>query len=295
MATIQFVFSKQLNKQFAAADGAPKFYIGSDVVYQGNHGLSNLQLIPNLIYKPDAYETPFGFWADFIYPTAMCESKGSYHCLNTYDRAAFTFTFMQFAAHIPNGDFVTYMRRLLQLPKAKDYFPFLELRNGFIWYNNGSSSAKQLEDASSSQALMNYLNPDKANLDQQELISAARMVHWSQNDPENRELQVSCAVELFKKNMKQNNTRYNLNGWPDYICQAICDIHHQGRARAGHVTAILTATTNRQTIYNNLLNVGGNVYAERIRTLKATHKQMMDAGKFGKKVYSAAAGDFVNT
>jgi hypothetical protein len=293
MPTIQFVFSNQLNKQFATADGGPKFYIGSDVVYQGNHGLSNLQLLPGLVYDPAAYEATFGFWADFVFPTAMCESRGSFHCLNTYDRAAFTFTFMQYAAHVPNGDFVTYMRRLLQLPKAKDYFPFLELRNGFIWYNNGAS-AKQLEDAASTQGLMNYLNPDKSNLDQQELISSARMVHWSQNDPANRELQVNCAVELFKKNMKQYNIRYNLNGWPDYICQAICDIHHQGRAKASHITSILTATTNRQTIYTNLLNVGGNVYAERIRTLKAAHKQLMDAGKLGKKVYNTAAGDFVN-
>jgi hypothetical protein len=293
MPTIQFVFSNQLSKQFATADGGPRFYIGSDVVYQGNHGLSNLQLVKGQVYAPASYEAPFGFWADFIYPTAMCESKGSFHCLNTYDRAAFTFTFMQFAAHVPNGDFVTYLRRLLALPKAKDYFPFLELRNGHVWYDNGTS-ANQLESDGSTQALMNYLNPDRANLDRQELISAARMVHWSQNDPANRELQVSCAVELFKKNMRQNNIRYNLNGWPDYICQAICDIHHQGRAKVSHITGILTATTNRQTIYTNLLNVGAGVYAERIRTLKATHKQLMDAGKFGKKVYNSASNDFVD-
>lgn len=293
MPTIQFTFSTQQSKQFATANGGPKFYIGSDVVYQGNHGLSNLQQIPGLIYDPATYDTQFGFWADFVYPTAMCESQGSFHCLNTYDRAAFTFTFMQYAAHVPNGDFVTYFRRLLALPNAKDYFPFLELRNGFIWYNNGNS-AKQLEDNSSTQGLMNYLNPDKTSLDNQELISSARFVHWSQNDAAHRQVQVECAMELFQKNMKLYNTRYNLDGWPDYICHAICDIHHQGRAKVSQIMAIMNATTNRQTIYTNLLNVGGGVYAERIRTLKAAHKKLMDAGKFGVKKYSAAASDFVN-
>jgi len=293
MPTIQFTFSSQLSKQYASANGGPRFYIGSEVVYQGNHGLSNLQQIAGQLYKPADYEAEFGFWAWFIHPTVMCESKGSFHCLNTYDRAAFTFTFMQYAAHVPKGDFVIFLRRLLQLPNAKDYFPFLELRDGFVWYNNGNSE-KQLENNTSTEGLMNYLNPDRRNLDKQELISSARMVHWSQNDPAHREIQVNCAVELFKKNMKQYDTRYNLDGWPDYICQVICDIHHQGRARSSLVTSILTATTNKQTIYTNLLNVGSGVYAERIRTLKATHKQLMDAGTFGKKVYSSAAGDFVN-
>lgn len=293
MPTIQFTFSNQLNKQFASANGAPRFYVGSDVVYQGNHGLTNLQQVAGQVYNPADYEATFGFWASFIYPTAKCESNGSFHCLNSYDRAAFTFTFMQYAAHVPNGDFVTYLRRLLQLPLAKDYFPFLELRNGFIWYNNGTSE-KQLESNASTQGLMDYLNPDKATVDKQELISAARMVHWSQNDPANRQLQVNCAVELFKKSMRTNNTRYNLDGWQDYICHAICDIHHQGRAKVSFIMDILQSSTNRQTIYTNLLNVGGNVYAERIRTLKAAHKLLLDSGKFGSKVYSSAAGDFVN-
>ncbi len=291
MATIQFVFSNQLNKIFTSANGSEKFYVGSEVVYQGNHGITNLQMVAGQVYDPTNYTAKYSFWADFIYPTAMCESNGLFHCLNTYDRAAFTFTFMQFAAHVPNGDFVKFFKALLQLPNAKSYFPFLELRSGRIWYVNGNTQ-NQLESDASTLALMNYLNPDRQNVDNQEKICCARMVHWSQNDAAHKDIQVKVGVDVFKANMVTNNIRYNLDGWPDYICHAICDIHHQGRAKVSFIMDILNSGNSRQTIYQNLLNVGGTVYAERIKTLKATHKKLMDEGRFGKRVYSASSSDF---
>jgi len=104
----------------------PKFVIGYRTMYEGNFGLFNTQVTQGLIYNPADYAAGFGFWAYFIHPTAMAESKGSYLCLNTYDRAKFTFSFMQYAAHVPNGDFVIFFRKLLALPNAADYFP----RNG---------------------------------------------------------------------------------------------------------------------------------------------------------------------
>lgn len=291
MPTILFTFSRLGRRHFATDDRNEKFLIATEVVYQGNHGLANSQTINGQVYDPAAAEAAHGSWAWFIYPTAICESNGSFHCLNSYDRAAFTFGFMQYAAHVANGDFVLFFRRLLQMPEAKDYFPFLELRDNRIWYKR-DANLSQLETATSSRELMRYLNPDAASVDTQELVCSARFVHWSQHSQAHRDLQVQTAMEHFKDAMRINHQRYNLDGWPDKICQAICDIHHQGRAKVAHIVDILRETGNRETIYKNLMNVGIEPYPERVRTLKAAHKKMMDEGRFGK-VYNAQTGEFV--
>ena len=289
MATIQFTIAKQEGKYFATA-GNVKFYIGSETVYEGNHGLYNYRLSDGPVYAPENYQDQFGYWAWFIYPTAMCESKGSFHCLNTYDRAAFTFTFMQYAAHVPNGDFVLYLRELLKLPAAKDYFPFLELKNDHVWYIR-NQMASQLEDANSTSALMKYLNSDSNNIDDQELITAARFVHWAQNSEDHRNIQVTTAISLFKENMKEYDIRFNLDGWPDYVCHAICDILHQGRAKYSLIHNLLVSSDNRETVYTKLVNIGAEHYADRIKTLKSVHKRLRDQGIFGK-FYNSANGEF---
>lgn len=78
-------------------------------------------------YYPDNYRDSYGFWADFIYPTALCESQGYFQRINTYDRARFTFGFFQHAVHEPNDNFVLLLRKLLSLPAAQTYFPDLIL------------------------------------------------------------------------------------------------------------------------------------------------------------------------
>lgn len=289
MPTILFELSNSQGKYFATT-GSTRFYIGSETVYQGRHGLFNTKVADGPIYRPQDYAGQYGFWASFIYPTAMCESKGSFHCLNTYDRAAFTFTFMQFAAHVPNGDFVKYLKELLQLPNARDYFPFLQLRDNHVWYVN-TSSQSQLESGASTTALMKYLNADSATVDHQEVITSARFVHWSQNSAEHRALQVKLGIQLFKDNMREYAVRFNLDGWPDYICLAICDILHQGRAKYSLIHSMLASSTNRETVYNNIVNIGGDLYTDRIRTLKAEIKKLRDGGVFGK-VYDQGSGEF---
>lgn len=291
MATIPFTISKELTKYYATT-AEKKFYIGSETIYKGNHGLFNYRLQDGPVYRPEDYVTNHHHWAWFIYPTAMCESKGSFHCLNTYDRAAFTFTFMQFAAHVPNGDFIIFMRKLLQLPEAKSYFPFLEFKNGRIWYVRSNHESQLEKDGIDGTApLMKYLNSDGKNIDDQELITAARFVHWAQNSEAHRELQVETAIRLFQMKLKEYSIRFNLDGWPDYICHTICDIFHQGRARYALVQEILTGSQNRETIYNQLVNIGSGIYDERVKTLKTVHKQLRTAGIF-TKVYNAATGEF---
>ena len=141
---ITFSFSQSGTSRFAQVigSGEPKFLVGKETVFQHTkHGLFNLSIPNGLAYKPDDYKTEYGFWAYFIAPTAKAESNNSFVCLNTYDRARFTFSFMQYAAHVPNGDFVCYLRKLLSLPNAADYFPHLKLVNGHIHkFEEGSPS-----------------------------------------------------------------------------------------------------------------------------------------------------------
>jgi hypothetical protein len=262
-----------------------KFVIGYPTTFDGDKtGLYNLgSSQPNLVYRHEDYSAAFGFWAAFIYPTAMAESKGSFIVLNTYDRAQFTFTFMQFAAHVPNGDFVDFFKKLLALPNGPDYFPRLVLQNNRIHYKNSNKTLKQLEDDDSTQALMDYLNPGRTEIENQELICAARFVHWATNDPKHREIQVQCAIDLYRDNMVNYDKRFNLDGAPAKVCQVICDIRHQGRGKNDRIAAALSTNGDWEKAYANLLTIGESNYKSRIDTLKKTIASLEKANLFNKK------------
>lgn len=293
--TINFTFSNDNSRYYAAAQSGntAKFLIGIRTSYQGSIGLYNIGVTDSLTYKPDKYVSQYGFWAYFISPTADCESKGSFYCLNTYDRAKFTFSFMQYAAHVPNGDFVKYLRRLLQLPLAAEYFPKLALQNNFIHYKDSNGTLTQLENNTTTQALMDYLNPTLQDVEFQEQITAARFIHWVMNDEEHRKLQIAIAVEHFKANMAIYAKQYQLNGMPDKICLAICDIRHQGRAMSTDIIAALNTGGNYDKAFTNLVNLGGVHYPERVRTLKNSIAKLVSQGILGTKKYDMASGEFI--
>lgn len=262
-----------------------KFVIGYPTTYDGDKtGLYNLgSSQPQLVYRHEDYSAQQGFWAVFIHPTAMAESKGSFIVLNTYDRAQFTFTFMQFAAHVPNGDFVDFFKLLLALPKGPEYFPRLVLKDNRIFYQNSNKTLKQLEDDNSTQALMDYLNPSRNEIENQELICAARMVHWATNDPQHRALQVKCAIDLYRNNMVSYDKRFNLDGAPAKVCQVICDIRHQGRGKNDRIATALSTNGDWEKAYNNLLTIGEANYKNRIETVRKTITSLEKAGLFNKK------------
>ena len=292
---INFTFSNSGTSRFAQIIGsnAPKFLVGKETVYQHTkHGLYNLSISNNLVYKPEDYKGEYNFWAYFIAPTAKAESNNSFVCLNTYDRAFFTFSFMQYAAHVPNGDFVRYFKELLALPNAKDYFPKLVVQNKRIFYRETTGTLTQLESDTTTENLMKYLNPSLDQIENQELICAARMVHWAMNDAAHQRIQVKIAVEHFKENMKQYAQSYNLDGYPAKVCQVVCDIRHQGRASSQQIISALNTNGNFEKAYTNLLQLGQPLYASRISTVKTVIKNLTDAGLFNKK-YKVSKNDFV--
>lgn len=275
-----------------AGSNEAKFTFAYRTTYLENFGLFNTSVSSNLVYNPEDYVKEFGFWAYFIQPTAMAESRGSFLCLNTYDRAKFTFSFMQYAAHVPNGDFINFFKKLLSLPNAKDYFPRLVLQNNQIFYRNTNNTLSQLEDNTSTQALMNYLNPSLSEVDQQELICAARFVHWATHDPAHRRIQVETAIAMYKENMKEYHKRFGLNKVPAKVCQMICDIRHQGRGKNDRIALALNTNGNYEKAFSNLCTIGNTNYQSRITTVRNTINRLIAEGKFNK-VYDAKKGEFV--
>ncbi len=108
--------SMENSEFFARVDGGPKFFVGKRVKYGDGFGLANsVATAATPKYDPAQHRDKHGFWADFIFPTSQCESRGVFHCINSYDRARFTFSFLQYAAHVANGDFVKFFRKLFAL------------------------------------------------------------------------------------------------------------------------------------------------------------------------------------
>lgn len=269
-----------------------RFIVGYQTLYKENIGIYNVIVPEGQAYTPAPYVREFGFWAYFIHPTAKAESQGSFQCLNTYDRAKFTFSFMQYAAHVPNGDFVRFFRKLLALPNGLTYFPKLILKNDRIFYRNSNGTLKQLESDDSTQELMDYLNPSLNEVENQELICSARLVHWAANDPAHRRLQVETAIDHFRDNLVEYDARFDLDKAPAAVCQLICDIRHQGRGTNDRIANALNTSGNWDKAFANLCTIGAVNYQTRINTVKAAINGYQKEGVFNKK-YNRAKKAFV--
>jgi hypothetical protein len=277
---------EQVNQYFGKIDGT-RFFIGKRVPYNGGKGLTNTKGTPAQKYNRVEFRDQYGFWADFVHPTAMCEGA-LYHTLNTYDSARFTFAFLQYAAHTQNGDFVQFLRALLKLPLASEYFPDLVLKNNRVCRVTDHGTVP-LESDTSTAALQNYLNPTLQQIEDTEVIQAAKFVHWAQNDAAHRQTQVDIGVALFKQKMAGYASQYGLDGVDDTICQVVADIRHQGRAKSPVIVAALHSSKPLES----LLAIGESNYHERLVTLRQEIKKLVAEGTFGTHKYSLSKKDFV--
>ncbi len=287
MKTVTFSLESG-NQYFGKVDGGPRFYIGTRTSYKGRKGLSNERGTAAQRYDRSQFRATYGFWADFIHPTAMAEGA-LYHTLNTYDRARFTFSFLQYAAHVPNGDFVEYMRALLELPLAAEYFPDLALRNGRICRIK-DGVVDPLESNQSTNGLMDYLNPTSTEVEDVEVIQSAKFIHWVQNDPDHRLVQVDTGIRHFRAKMFGYAQQFKLDGRPDTSCLMVADILHQGRQKS---VAEIRAALKEATPLDALLRIGADDYPERIETLRKEIKKLVVEGTLGGKVYNLSKKDFV--
>lgn len=285
---IHFQIQRTGNDFYCTADAGPRFYVGRRVPYEGNIGLYNVfggSPLQKLNFAATDFVATHGFWAEFIEPTALCEGR-NFLTLNTYDRAAFTFGFAQFAAHVPNGDFVRYFRQLLGLADAKTYFPNLDLIGGRI---TQTDSGRVLEDDATTAPLMAYLNPDLHEVQDAEVIAAARFIHFTANSAAARDAQVGVMAHTFEGFIKTAHKRLGINGVTADCCCVIADILHHGRG--GKMTwPVIQDALRSKNPFAELIAIGAPKWNERKQTLS---KAIKARPKFATLRWDAASGAFV--
>jgi hypothetical protein len=246
----------------------------------------------------DDYVEQIDHWAYLLEATGTCESKNRMVLVNTYDRAKFTFGFYQLAAHTPNDNLILLFRELIKLPNFVKYFPDLAMHSGHLHRIDSQGTSTDLETEMATgpggeinlQFFMNYLNPNRKLIDEQEVLMAARLIHWSLTDPEALAAQVRVSADILQRKMAQrHHPKLGLDGKSDVICTIVCDMLHQGRARYSEIKPILSAAQPVDT----LLTFKDNVYGTRNATLRSAIQTMTAQGKLGTKVYHAAGNEFL--
>lgn len=279
---------RQAGKFYASVSGDPRFFLGTQVKYETRRGLMNSLNPPGPRYRPEDYEARHGHWAWYLMPTIHCESQGFFTCLNTYDRACFTFGIMQHAAHTACDNFVEYFREILAEPSAAEYFPDLSVKRGRIHLVE-DDVATPLETATDTRGLMRYFNNSPDKVDDDEAERAARLVDWSMRHPEVRDHQVAYAVRQQRAKFAAHARKLRLAGVVDKLCLAVLDILHQGRGRYPAISAAITSSHP----FDALLSIGASQYPERVTTLRAGIRDLESRGLVGEKVWDAATQDFV--
>ncbi|WP_086607272.1 hypothetical protein [Erythrobacter donghaensis] len=274
-----------------------EFFIGREVQqagrqYYGIHQPASMR--HGRRFRAADHLTDIDHWAVLLELTGHCESDNYFNLVNTYDRAKFTYGFYQLAAHTPNDNFVLLLRELLRLPSANSYFPELKLINSQVHCVKDDGSTTNLEQPFGGQLqfLMNFLNPLRVPIDSQEVLNAARLMHWTAADPQCRKAQVRISAEILQRKMSRLYSGwYNLDGVSDVICGIIADIHHQGRGSKTTVLEALKQPDPRAA----LLTVNSANYGSRNQRLGDKIAEFEAAGMLGKKHYDAASNEFVTS
>jgi hypothetical protein len=236
-------------------------------------------------------------WAVLLEVTGACESENRFILVNTYDRAKFTFGFYQLAAHTPRDNLILLFRRLAELSAFKAYFPELKMANGHLVRVDSTGTVTDLEQeflAANGEMqimlFMNYLNPVRADIDVQEVLHAARLIHWTVTDAKAQRAQVQVCAEILQgKFARRYGPKLGIDGHSDTVCAIVADIFHQGRSDYATVRAILSASSPEDA----LLTLNEGTYSSRNSRLRKAIAKAKAAGMLGRKRYSAASNEFL--
>lgn len=279
---------------YATVAGGKEFYVGREVTYHGQRGLENDGYDKYKYYydeeSPEAQK--LGHWRYVLAPTGRCESGGMLSCINTYDPAWFTFGFYQFTAHVPGGDFIRWLRALLrQVTSAPQYFPDLALnQQGHIVRKIGNE-LRDLEVVEHGQTreLMRYFNPSPDAIEDREVLNCARLIHWTENDVEVRQLQLLEAVNTAKEKMIEQNTARPFKNTrhpnpKDFLCVAIIDIIHHEGSKYGKIDQVLKSEPDERKALKALCAAG--IDDGRNKKLLDGITKLITAGKLGTQSWS---------
>ncbi len=272
------------------------FYIGKEIKDDKNK-FYGLYMPSNKYYGKKYngldYVGMIDHWAFLLHATSYCESNHYFNLHNTYDRAKFTFGFYQLAAHTPNDNLILFFKEIYKLSDFKKYFPELIILNGKLTRENENGSTTNLEEVVNNgqlQWFMDFLNPNRTLVDKQEILFAARLIHWSNNDQNFRDIQVKIANSILQKKFTERYSKwYNLDGKSDTICAIIADIHHHGRAKKVDVQACLNSSKPEE----KLLNINDDKYKNRNSNLKIIISELKAKNKLGIKKYRSGTNEFI--
>jgi hypothetical protein len=271
---------RQSGNRWSGEIGSESFPIGTSTTFT-NGGKSRVGLFQSNQdlttmtggkYNAAEYRDRFKGLADLIRPTAAAESSMMFNRLNTYDRAAFTFGFMQLAAHTPRDNFVLLLRALLTQAKAKDYFPDLTLVAGLVRDRSGQNLEQQDPATGDLTLLMRYFKPVDDRVTQEEATAGGKLMHWMATDQHARDAQVQVATALFQQRWRYFSQKFqiDLRSIPIEIRAPVfvwtMDIRHQGR---GSYQAMASAIKGPDPV-GSLSAVGANIAGgNRIQTVRA--------------------------
>lgn len=207
--------------------------------------------IPTLYYDSEQQQISVADLANFIWTTVVAQSAGSHgHLVNTYDITRFTFRYYQLAVHMPNDNLIFLIRKLLALPNASNYFPYLALKSGRVHLVGPGGKQVSLETVTTVTrpngkvedqivGFMSYLNPDTHNVGEIEVLNTARLMHWLLSDAEAVKASVATALEIMKRKLKRAAKTYGLAGKSPELAIWVSDIIHQGRGSGATIKQTL--------------------------------------------------------
>lgn len=294
---IEVTYEIRNKEVYARIGGGEEFYVARRVTYGTRVGLAQTSVLTGPTYNPEQFTGAFGPWAYLVYVIGTSESANRFNRINSYDRAAFTFGFFQFAAHTPKDNLVLLLRRATELTDFQTYFPELRIKDGRLQHVAGDTTTdlevetyNPKQDEYQLENLMRYLNPNEKELDEAEIINAAKLVALCEKSIEFCALQVRTAVQITTGKFRDRYQHwYDLTGAPDTVCTAIADIHHQGRGTKAQVRAALQSNKPLAA----LTKIGEDKYPERCKSLRNTIASLESDGKLGKQKYEPAHGVFV--
>jgi hypothetical protein len=293
---LSFAFRQDGKRHFATPRGGSEIYLGRETKFGGRVGLGRAVAEYWGARFRAADHPAIGHWAELLELTGHCESGNRFNCVNTYDRAAFTFGFCQLAAHTPEDNLILLLRRAAVLPEAPIYLPGMFLQGGRLRWREpeGAGPILDLETTGpaggelQNLALMRHLNPDAEAVGEAERTYVARLSCWSERSAEFRQVQVEVAQAILAKKMRVYESRYGLDGRSDTVCAIVADIHHQGRAKVSAVRKALASDDPREALIQVNPSETG-----RIANLRAKLAEMEAAGRLGQRRYRAASNEFL--
>ncbi|VBP13340.1 hypothetical protein [Burkholderia pseudomallei] len=261
-------WSKDAADHAATIDGGAPFLVGSRKTWKrpGKKAQDHTKycgLTLNARFSPVRYSAQdfpqFGHWADLIACSVQLEGLGAFEALNTWDHVNFTFGLIQFTAQAYGADLHELLRRAFKnLPQQAGWlFPELKLLgNDFHGRDPATGDWRPLTNAEDKQniELRGFLKPVKTEITRDEVLFAARLIHWTRAEPKMRALMVEMAVERAKANMR--DVEDLLDGMDIAVCAAVFDIRLQGRDRTKGRKRIRDALASAQPL-DELLAIHG--------------------------------------